>query len=161
MSAGRFSKSLPEVALGAGNGAEAFTLSGRSIGRFDPPGNGGAVAAIDLDGDGLDEILTFPTTQSNGPSMVAFSRSGQIRWTSRVDDLGMLMDPPAFKFKLQGTPVIAVVGGAGIAFISTSGKRVGRISIVISSAARLPSNGSSDRIVMRGQNFLRCYQFGK
>ena len=138
-------------------GAIAYSVHGKILGRFDPPGGAGAVYGTDLDGDGPNEVLTLGTTEVSGLKLSVFSAGGKMRWSVKVGEVGGFVKAPIFVFKLNGRRVIGVAGGRGVRFYSTTGKEVGRISLLITAAARLPGIGNTDHLLLRGNGFLGCY----
>ncbi len=156
----------PELAIGVGpdGDAIAFDLSGKRAKRF-KTGDIGAVGAVDLDGDGIEELLTLGTTIVSGLKLSIFDADGNLKWSKKASATeAAFLDGEPFLFGSFG-PVghlLGVVDNGGILFFKPDGVVFGTFKSdkAISSAAILHRSARSDLLVLRLPNELQCYELG-
>lgn len=154
----RLSSQLPEAAIVVEQGALAFSTSGATLARFDPKGGCGKVAAMDLNGDGIDEILTLGDTVSSGLQLYAFDQMGKELWSVKPKSLGMFLHTPIFPLNRGGKTLIGVANSGGIALLSTKGEPIDYMTVDATGVTALPRPGTSDLLIVRRINGLACYE---
>ncbi|MCH8275529.1 MAG: hypothetical protein IH851_12145 [Armatimonadetes bacterium] len=157
----RLRKGLPGYAVCVGpGGALAFDAQGRQVHSYGPE-DAGAVGAADLDGDGVDEVLTLGTTVVSLGRVTVFNADGRKKWSENASgtDVAFLDGNPFVFGNFGGKRLLGVANGMAIRLFDADGNLFGDFvhGEGIQAVATLPRNGGPDALLVRVQGQLRCY----
>jgi len=150
----RFNKQLPEMVLATDEDILVYDKAGRPHPKISMSLGAYAVAALDLDSDGLDEVIAMGNALENQTPLSAFARDGSVVWSTQTEDSERHLEAPIFSINLGGHRAIAFANRAGITFISLQGKHIGHLAMPITGVSALARKGGSDDLIVRGDGYL-------
>jgi hypothetical protein len=162
VSGARLAKGAAEGLLCVGpGGALAYDADGERLQEYEAQ-QVGAVGAADLDGDGIDEVLTLGTTLSSGMELTVFGANGKRQWSKKGSDSGSAFvdGAPFVSGEFNKQRLVGVADAVAIRFFRPDGSHFGDFMIPggIQSVAKLSGKGVPDALLVRVYNQLRCYE---
>ncbi len=153
----------PEQVVSVGpQDAVMFDGAGKQTKTF-ATGDIGAVGSVDLDGDGVEELLTLGTTVSSGQMLTVFDASGKMLWSQKANASNSAsLEGEAFLLGTFGKRgrLLGITDAGGISFFTPIGTvhGIAKFNKAADSAAIAHRSGASDLIVLRMVNEVRCYE---
>lgn len=163
ISAARFQRIDPDSILSIGpSGAIALDIKGRKFRDFDA-GEYGSVGSADLNGDGIDEVLTLGTTVSSGELLTVFSHDGRELWAKKGAEVDVAyVEGNPFVFGIFAkSRLLGVATAISIRFFEPRGKIFGEFLTPngIEAVAVLHRRKEPDALLIRSKVGVECYEF--